>query len=130
MVASDRQPDPTGDGLDVSEDLLAELRAHGVTYPEIVVSRLGLTSAAADRLLGPLAREGIALILSRALCDLAGVGFVETLEARREAGIRTYGTPLRLHNGRDAVRDALEEALDLALYLRQARLEATRCSTE
>lgn len=34
-----------------------------------------------------------------------------------------YGTHLQAHNGRDALQDAYEEALDLALYLRQALTE-------
>jgi len=34
-----------------------------------------------------------------------------------------YGTRLQPHNGRDALRDAYEEALDLAVYLRQALYE-------
>lgn len=42
------------------------------------------------------------------------------LEARELVGIQRYGTPLQPHNGRDALRDAYEEALDLACYLRQA----------
>lgn len=42
----------------------------------------------------------------------------------REAyGKRKYGTPLQTHNGRDALRDAWEEALDLVTYLTQMRLE-------
>lgn len=45
------------------------------------------------------------------------------LDRRREKGIKTYGEPLRTHNGRDALWDAYEEALDLALYLRQAIAE-------
>lgn len=45
------------------------------------------------------------------------------LDARREAGIATYGVELRARNGRDALRDAYEEALDLACYLRQALAE-------
>lgn len=44
---------------------------------------------------------------------------VADIEKRREVGIARYGTPLQPHNGRDALRDAYEEALDLALYLRQ-----------
>lgn len=44
----------------------------------------------------------------------------KNLDERREAGIRTYGVPLRAGNGRDALWDAYEEALDLACYLRQA----------
>jgi len=45
------------------------------------------------------------------------------LEAREAVGIERYGTPLQAHNGRDALRDAYEEALDLACYLRQALAE-------
>lgn len=48
-------------------------------------------------------------------------GLVRTdLETREWIGIQRYGTPLQPHNGRDALRDAYEEALDLACYLRQA----------
>jgi hypothetical protein len=48
---------------------------------------------------------------------------MQDIAERREHGIRTYGTPLQAHNGRDALRDAYEEALDLAMYLRQAIAE-------
>jgi hypothetical protein len=44
----------------------------------------------------------------------------QDLDGRRRRGIETYGTPLRAHNGRDALVDAYEEALDLCCYLRQA----------
>lgn len=47
----------------------------------------------------------------------------QDLEARERVGIARYGTPLQPHNGRDALRDAYEEALDLACYLRQAITE-------
>lgn len=42
------------------------------------------------------------------------------LEEREQVGIQRYGTPLQAHNGRDALVDAYQEALDLAAYLRQA----------
>ena len=42
---------------------------------------------------------------------------------RAAAGVQKYGTPLQTHNGRDALWDAYQEALDLAMYLRQAILE-------
>lgn len=42
------------------------------------------------------------------------------LEEREQVGIARYGTPLQPHNGRDALVDAYQEALDLACYLRQA----------
>lgn len=41
------------------------------------------------------------------------------LGTREQVGIKKYGTPLQAYNGRDALRDAYEEALDLACYLRQ-----------
>lgn len=45
---------------------------------------------------------------------------IADMAKRRELGIQRYGTALQPHNGRDALRDAYEEALDLAMYLRQA----------
>jgi len=40
--------------------------------------------------------------------------------ARDAIGQSRYGTRLQPLNGRDALRDAYEEALDLCVYLRQA----------
>ena len=45
------------------------------------------------------------------------------MQDRHELGIKRYGTPLQPYNGRDALRDAYEEALDLAVYLRTAIYE-------
>ncbi len=45
---------------------------------------------------------------------------VEELCARRRV---KYGTHLQPHNGRDALRDAYEELIDGALYLKQLLLE-------
>lgn len=39
---------------------------------------------------------------------------------RMTVGISRYGVALQAFNGRDALWDAYEEALDLAVYLRQA----------
>lgn len=41
------------------------------------------------------------------------------IDAREQVGIQRYGTALQAHNGRDALRDAYEEAMDLTIYLRQ-----------
>ena len=38
---------------------------------------------------------------------------------RKEDGIKKYGTPLQAFNGRDSLQDCYEEAVDLAIYLRQ-----------
>lgn len=45
------------------------------------------------------------------------------LRRRSAQGVRTYGSPLTTFNGRDAERDALEEAADLLMYLVQRHLE-------
>lgn len=44
---------------------------------------------------------------------------IHDLEVRRKAGTEKYGTELMTHNGRDALVDAYQECLDLAVYLRQ-----------
>jgi len=46
------------------------------------------------------------------------------LDARLALGIERYGQPLRPLNGRNALRDAYEEALDLCVYLWCALYEA------
>jgi len=48
---------------------------------------------------------------------------IADIRERRELGIKRYGTALQPHNGRDALRDAYEEAIDLAMYLKQAIVE-------
>lgn len=45
------------------------------------------------------------------------------LHRRKVMGIKKYGTPLQAHNGRNALQDAYEEALDLCCYLKQKLLE-------
>ena len=45
------------------------------------------------------------------------------MQARDQLGRRKYNTPLQAHNGRDALKDAYAEALDLCVYLRQAIYE-------
>jgi hypothetical protein len=42
---------------------------------------------------------------------------------RAEVGKARYGTYLQANNGRDALRDAFEEAVDLATYLAQVIIE-------
>lgn len=48
---------------------------------------------------------------------------LEDLTSRAETGKLKYGTYLRADNGRDALMDAYQEALDLCMYLRQAIYE-------
>lgn len=51
---------------------------------------------------------------------------IADVEARRQLGIKKYGTALQSGNGRDMLLDAYEEALDLVIYLRGALDERDR----
>lgn len=53
-------------------------------------------------------------VLPKVMADMA---------ARIAKGADEYGEPLTTHNGRKPLQDAYEEALDLALYLKQELLE-------
>lgn len=57
--------------------------------------------------------------------DILGL-VVRDLADRARVGLKKYGEPLRPNNGRDALLDAYHEALDLAMYLRQALEERDR----
>lgn len=63
-------------------------------------------------------REGVSVR------GLVGVDLLD----RAELGRQRYGVYLQAGNGRDALRDAYEEALDLVMYLRQAIEESTERS--
>jgi len=45
---------------------------------------------------------------------------IDDMQKRDVVGRERYGTPLQATNGRDALVDAYQEALDLVVYLRQA----------
>lgn len=87
------QPAPVPGGAEVLPVALALVARWGTTSP-VTADRLAL----ADR-----------------LCAM--------LRARVAVGVRTYGTPLAAHNGRDALRDCREEVADAVLYGVQAALE-------
>lgn len=54
---------------------------------------------------------------------------IEDARARNEFGIAKYRTPLQPFNGRDALVDSYQEALDLCVYLRQEIEERKMAST-
>jgi hypothetical protein len=51
---------------------------------------------------------------------------IQDLEARAMHGKSKYGTLLKSNNGRNALMDAYQEALDLVMYLRQCLEEQDR----
>ena len=62
----------------------------------------------------PVRRTGVASVQSEVRADLV---------ERERVGTERYGTPLQPFNGRSGLRDAYEEALDLACYLKQLLIE-------
>ena len=62
----------------------------------------------------PARHSGKLTVIDYVLADMA---------ERAAMGVRKYGTHLQTDNGRDALWDAYQEALDLSMYLRQAILE-------
>lgn len=55
--------------------------------------------------------------------DEAEEAMCRALLERKAYGIKKYGKPLQTENGRDALLDAWEEAVDLTSYLAQLMLE-------
>lgn len=51
---------------------------------------------------------------------------LKDMEERRQHGIDKYGVPLQPFNGRDALIDSYQEALDLCVYLRQVIEERSK----
>lgn len=83
-------------------------------HPEQLALQVGaLRQRPGDQQL-PTINEGEPFIQDLVIADI---------EARRQLGIQRYGTALQAHNGRDSLRDAYEEAIDLTLYLKQRLVE-------
>lgn len=62
----------------------------------------------------PMPTKGGVNVLEEVIADLRG---------RDRIGTEKYGATLQTNNGRDALLDAFQEALDLVMYLKQAILE-------
>ena len=64
------------------------------------------------------------LVCADLRCEFSDVEALCAEAMGRDAfGRAKYGTPLQANNGRDPLVDAFQEALDLAVYLRQAQVE-------
>jgi hypothetical protein len=50
----------------------------------------------------------------------------DDIKARRQLGIERYGVELETHNGRSALTDGFQEAIDLMKYVAQALMERKR----
>lgn len=60
---------------------------------------------------------------TRNVTPIARRMFVGILDAQEKKGIEKYGTTLQANNGRDALLDAMQEAVDLFQYLVQAKID-------
>lgn len=117
----------SGDLLFIGSSGCSELTKRKLTYPQIMaigeLKRLEIERSApktAPDLTPDLVNNQEARmqknkpVVAQVMIDLT---------ERMEIGIKTYGEALRANNGRDALQDAYEEALDLACYLKQAMIE-------
>jgi len=59
------------------------------------------------------------LRLAQGLAATLGSDVIADMRERDATGRARYGTPLQPHNGREALKDAYQELLDAAVYLRQ-----------
>lgn len=98
-----------------AHDLIAEMREWDVSEGHVEQP----LPVATD---GPHIHDLVALDV-RAFVYLGDEQVALDLAGRKQIGIERYGQPLQAHNGRDALRDAYEEALDLLVYLRQFQEE-------
>jgi len=65
-------------------------------------------------------------VLEHVALDLVDYGYPNLRELfvqRAEMGHKKYGTYLRVNNGRNAINDAIQEAIDLCMYAKQAQIE-------
>jgi hypothetical protein len=61
--------------------------------------------------------------LQRFVAEQARPELEDAFQKQFDKGLVKYGVPLHTFNGRDAGVDALEELVDLAVYLKQLRME-------
>ena len=73
----------------------------------------------------PMPKDGKEIVMPHLVEE-----FNQMAKLRYEVGIERYGTPLKIFNGRDAGQDAAEELFDLAIYLKQLRMEKKSLEAE
>ena len=80
-------------------------------------------NAAADQPLPKPGQEKVLHVLTKLLNHNEEQALVPDLEARAAKGRETYGSDLMTHNGRSALMDWYQEALDGCMYGAQLFLE-------
>ena len=68
-------------------------------------------------------REGDQPLPQRNDAEDVQSALIREIEGRRQLGIQRYGTALQPFNGRDSLRDLLDELLDGATYALQVKIE-------
>lgn len=63
------------------------------------------------------------MIFPRKVHDFAKVAFDYWFQEQYEKGLKKYSTVLTTFNGRDAFEDAMQESVDLIMYVNQLQLE-------
>lgn len=97
MSLNDREPPPTAGRVAVWPEVISDVESLALTVPSLQL---------------PDRNDQDPYLLA-----------IADMRERDRIGTAKYGTPLMTHNGRDALVDGYQEALDLAVYLKQRLLE-------
>jgi hypothetical protein len=121
--ATDQQVKPHGTGRDVINLAKEDVLTQPIVVPEHALQTLELWARSAAAYLKRLQLEDEGVIVYPVSIVQIARGLQEDLEGRAQLGEQRYGERLRAFNGRSALTDAYQEALDCWVYLRQNREE-------
>jgi len=116
----DVQPMPIGEGRPVTPEviqLLNYLRTD--RFIQVIHSRLEAQRLIASLMVYVLEQKDATVYHA----DEGLAKCIEVVEAQSAAGLKKYGTTLRIFNGRDADLDTLQELADALQYTTQADME-------
>jgi hypothetical protein len=100
-------PDPSNPAATVPIEIVVEERRESVDLHASVFRAPAVVAQPAPKGDGPIVVDAL----------------IADLEKRKRFGIAKYGTPLRTKNGRKMLVDALQEAIDLVVYLKGEIME-------
>lgn len=94
------------------------LKQKGIHSTEPIYWDTGEKNIYLDELMDEFVSNQVQAVVMVNFADLADE-VKQDIENRIVKGVQTYGERLKINNGRNALLDAYEEILDLALYIKQ-----------
>lgn len=107
LKPTDEQPAPTQERPDL------------IAVWDLVIADLGTLWPLAGFKHDDAACYRLILRLTQLFAAHLGTDLAADMRERDATGRQRYGTPLQPHNGREALKDAYQELLDAAVYIRQ-----------